>query len=257
MVPFNVGDRPPERSHGLLVSGNYFSALGLRARLGRFRARTKRIGPAAPGRVISHRHWQTGFSGAPTVLGHTLRVNDRQLTVIGVSPAFERFSEGTVTMLAFDLGCRRRWRRSTLAVRAKLDDRGQRLLRRRAAGARATRTAAQTRSTLCDAAARPRLSGDQQGAACAGAAVLAGAARTAAVLVKALAILRGRDHAASHLLAVCGNTANLMLARASARYREVGVRLTLGAGPWRVASLLLTENLLLALLGAGSSRTWL
>jgi predicted permease len=53
------------------------------------------------------------------------------------------------------------------------------------------------------------------------------------------------------LLAVCGNTANLMLARASARYREVGVRLTLGAGPWRVVSLLLMENLMLALLGAG------
>jgi hypothetical protein len=52
------------------------------------------------------------------------------------------------------------------------------------------------------------------------------------------------------LLAVCGNTANLMLARASARYREVGVRLTLGAGPWRVVSLLLAENLVLGLLGA-------
>ena len=54
------------------------------------------------------------------------------------------------------------------------------------------------------------------------------------------------------LLAVCGNTANLMLARASARYREVGVRLTLGAGPWRVVSLLLMENLMLALLGVGA-----
>ena len=52
------------------------------------------------------------------------------------------------------------------------------------------------------------------------------------------------------LLAVCGNTANLMLARASARYREMGMRMALGAPPWRVAALLLTETLTMALVGA-------
>ena len=52
------------------------------------------------------------------------------------------------------------------------------------------------------------------------------------------------------LLAVCGNTANLVLARASARYREVGVRLALGAGPGSVIRLMLAENLLLGLFGA-------
>src|SRR5262249_1305433 len=52
------------------------------------------------------------------------------------------------------------------------------------------------------------------------------------------------------LLAVCGNIANLMLARASARQREIGVRLAIGAGPWRVARLLMIENLLLAFCGA-------
>jgi predicted permease len=53
------------------------------------------------------------------------------------------------------------------------------------------------------------------------------------------------------LLAVCGNTANLVLARASARQREVGVRLALGAGRWRVTRLFLAENILLAVAGAG------
>jgi predicted permease len=68
------------------------------------------------------------------------------------------------------------------------------------------------------------------------------------MLANALVILQGVMLLL--LLAVCGNTANLMLARASARQREMGMRLALGAGRWRIASLLLTENLLLALTGS-------
>ena len=68
------------------------------------------------------------------------------------------------------------------------------------------------------------------------------------MLNTALAILQGIMLLL--LLAVCGNVANLMLARASARQKEMGIRLALGARPWRVASLLLTENVVLAVLGA-------
>ena len=181
MVPFSVGDPGrPERGHGLLVSGNYFSALGLRPALGRFlRPDEAARAGGAPVVVISHAYWQNRFGGAPTVLGQTLRVNDRQLTIVGVAP--ERF-QGTVTMLAFDFWVPATMAPELLAGSRELEDRGQRGYN--VAGRlapRASRAAAQTEIDAVDAAARARLSGDQQGDARPGAAVLAGAARAAAV----------------------------------------------------------------------------
>jgi len=102
MVPFNVGaPGQTERTHGQLVSGNYFSALGLKPAIGRFiqLEEAERSG-TEPVVVISYDYWQTRFRGAPTALGQTLRVNDRDLIVIGVAP---RDFQGTMVPLKFEL----------------------------------------------------------------------------------------------------------------------------------------------------------
>ena len=97
-VPFAVGETGHvERFFSLLVSANYFSALGVRPALGRFFRPDEVTRPGSePVLVISHEFWQTRFGGAATALGQTVRVNDRPLTIIGVAP--ERF-QGTVLSL--------------------------------------------------------------------------------------------------------------------------------------------------------------
>src|SRR5438874_8272344 len=102
MVAFNAGEAPRvERAYGLLVSENYFSSLRLQPALGRFLRSDEGVRPDAdPVVVISYDYWQTRMAGDAAVLGRTIRVNDRLLTVIGVTPP--RF-QGTMLMLNFDL----------------------------------------------------------------------------------------------------------------------------------------------------------
>ncbi|HVE79253.1 MAG TPA: ABC transporter permease, partial [Gemmatimonadaceae bacterium] len=247
-VPLNVGEgAQTERTYGQLVSGNYFPALGLRPALGRF-LRPEEVARAGgdPVVVISHDFWQTRFGGAPSVLGRALRVNDRDLTIVGVTPAD---FQGTVLGLDFDL-----WVPATLAPvllsgSRELEERGLRgYYAMGRLGLGATRAAAQAD---LDAAMRQLAEVYPDDNATVRGEVLSfwqaprGPQR---MLYRGLAILQGVMLLL--LLAVCGNTANLVLARASTRQREIGVRLALGAGPRRVVGLLLTENLVMALLGA-------
>jgi predicted permease len=248
MVPFNLGEAGrTERIFGVLVSGNYFSALGLTPALGRF-LQPDEVSTAggAPVVVISHDFWQSRFAGAPTALGATLRVNDRPLTIVGVTPAG---FQGTVVAIQFDL-----WAPATLAPALlsgsrELEDRGQRgysLMGR----LRPDSTPVAARAEL-DAAMRqlarayPATNATMQGEVLPFWQAPRGPQQ---MLAGALVALQGIMLLL--LVAVCGNAANLVLARATTRDREIGVRLALGAGPRRIFSLLLTENLVLALAGA-------
>ena len=248
MVPLTIGESGrTTRTFGMLVSANYFKVLGLEPALGRFLTADEVTRPGSePVVVISHGFWRTRFASDPTIVGRTIRVNDQSLTIVGVAPP--KF-QGTVTMVDFDL-----WVPATMAPvlfagSRELEDRGSRgyavmgQLKPNATRDEAQRDVEavmgelgrlypETNATMGVDVFRfwqaPR--GPQR------------------MFVGALTILQGIMLLL--LLTVCANTANLILARSTARQREVGIRQALGASRWRILSLLMTESVLLALAGS-------
>jgi predicted permease len=247
MVAFNVGEPgQTERTHGQLVSGNYFSALGLKPAIGRFIRPEEAERPGTePVIVISYDYWQTRFHGAPEAVGQKLRVNDRDLIVIGVAP---REFQGTMVPLKFELWVPATMTPALLGGTRDLEDRSSRAFSLIGVlKATATREEAQAEfSTAMAQFARdyPEASAGIGGEILPFWDMPRGPQR---MMISGLAILQGVMLLL--LLAVCGNTANLMLARGSTRQREMAVRVALGAGRWRIVSLVLSENMLLALLG--------
>ena len=248
MVPFNVGETGrTERGYGLLVSGNYFRSLGLTPAIGRFLRDDEASRPGGePVLVISYDYWRTRFSGSPTVLGQTIRLNDRLMTIIGVTPP--RF-QGTIISLGFDLFVPATMAPTLLAGSRELEDRslrGYMMLAKLAPGATSAASQSELSAAMSDLAALyPATNGAMQGEVVPFWKATRGPQRMLAsglFVLQAILLLL--------LLTVCGNTANLMLARVSSRQREIGVRFALGAGRWQVMRLLLTESLMLAIAGA-------
>jgi predicted permease len=248
MVAFYVGESGSvQRGNGLMVSGNYFSALGLQPALGRFPLADETATPGGPPVVvISHDYWQTRFAGNPAAVGRSIRLNGVDFTVIGVAP---RGFQGTVMRLSFDLFLPATIAPVIFPGSKELEDRsirGYSMIGRLAGGA--TRPLAQTE---LDAAMRDLARTYPKSNA-----TVTGEVRTfwqaprgpQKLLAASLAFLQAIMLLL--LLAVCGNTANLIMARATARQREMSIRLALGAGRWRVVRLVLTESLLLSLAGA-------
>jgi predicted permease len=248
MIPLYVGEPgATQRASGLLVSDNYFSALGVSAVQGRvFGADDTRVEGGAPVAVISHELWQSMFGSDPQVIGRPMRVNGSPLTVVGVAPP--EF-QGTALGLYFDV-----WMPATMArvvangsgeMRSRTA-RGYSVMGWPAAGAER----AQVQRDV-DVAMQALADNYPESNANVRAEVLPfwqsprGPQKLMAValiVLQALMVLL--------LLAVCGNTASLFLARASARHKEIGIRLALGATPANIAGAVLSETLTLGLAGA-------
>jgi predicted permease len=248
MTTLNLAERGrTERAHGLLVSGNYFAELGLRPFLGRLlEPEDVRQAGGESVAVVSHGFWQARLGGEAAALGRTIRLNDRELTVVGVvPPAFQ----GTVLGLQFDIWVPATLAPTLLAGSTELEDRRQRgysLMGTLTSGASLARARQELDAAMRELARLyPEASAAIRGEVLPFWQAPRGPQR---LLAQALLILQGLMLIL--LLAVCGNTANLVLARASSRQREIGVRLALGASRWRVIGLLFTENVVLAFFAA-------
>jgi putative ABC transport system permease protein len=256
---FDLSPRGEQRftEDGLWVSGDFFNVLGVRPALGRvFTQADDRRGCGSPGVVISHAFWRRAFGGDASVLGKKITLNGHPFEIIGVTPAG---FFGVEVGRNFDVAV-------PICADALINGEGNRLdhrsvwwlsvMGRLKPGWTLQQATAHLHSIsagIFQDTVHPGYTAETTGkyrdfklealSASSGVSSLRLQYKNPLWMLLAIAGLV--------LLVACANLANLMLARASARQREIVVRLALGATRARLVRLLLIESLLLATLGAG------
>ncbi|QSQ16803.1 ABC transporter permease [Myxococcus landrumensis] len=229
-----VGDGLPERLSGIRVTRNFFDTFGVRPMLGRGFLPEEDVAGGPRVVVLSQGLWLRRFGGAPDIIGRSITLNDEPHTVVGVAAASFQFP-----------------REAQLWAPARLDltndeDSNFLSITGRLRGGLSPEAVSASLGTLGQ-----RLHADKPNLLSSKERFVAEDLKTflAGDLKLALWVLLGAVGLV--LLIACVNLANLQLARSAARQRELVVRAALGAAPRRLVRQLLTESLVLSVMGGG------
>ncbi|HVR29802.1 MAG TPA: ABC transporter permease, partial [Thermoanaerobaculia bacterium] len=248
LVPVAVShDGTSQRVWAYMVSGNYFTGLGLRPHVGRLLLPEDDLTPGAhPVAVLGHDSWQKRFGSRPDIVGLQIVVNGRAFTIVGVGP---RGFSGTEVVAApeiwFPAAMQQSLEPGTDLLAAR-DAPAFFVLARVADGVSRAQVQANLDSIGQGLAAEHPRENEGMRILLAEAGILGGGTfRTASIGFAALLMAV----AALVLVLTCANLSNLLLARATERRGETAIRLALGASRGRLSRQLLTESTMLALAG--------
>jgi len=229
--------RPAEQFNGTYNSANLFELIGQRPQLGRdFTPSDDAIGATAVV-ILSDSVWKNRYAADRSVLGRTIKINDRICTIIGVMPPEMKFPFNNDLWLPFGL-------LPPPIQQAKRNVRNLQVIGRLADGV----TLTQARGEIDTIVARlgqdhADTNKDLR------ASVLRYNDRVANPQIKTI-VFSLLGAVGFVLLIACANVANLLLARSAKRTREIAIRISLGAGRWRIVRQLLVESLVLSI-GSG------